>query len=329
MGFLGDIIDSASRARRRKEQRELDIEYEASQAQGGNHQQEPPKKKAKIFTILSYVAIVGLFIDLALVILGFTHSIPWSARFFAVIGVIGVICLSSLLIIPWIRYLIAKEYKVLSIVFLSFVGVCTVLWILTIILAVVIWEQGGNLSDVTSANILNIIKASILITIQFCVASSVADNILKYKKKWIVFQVIMYLSELYIDFYATSLVLSIDIKAGGFSFIDGFAFLFQKWMWVTLLIAFVYLMLASSIMNKSRLGFRRRRGLLANTTIAEEMDEEDRKYFAGVTGSDAKPAEPKAPDTKERLTKLKEMLDQGLITQEEYDEKRKEILKDL
>lgn len=317
MGLFGDLFF------RRRRQQEMYAQEVAEAAANG--EQPTPTKRSKIFSFLTYVAIIGLFVDVALIILGLTQVIPFSTNLFAAIGIIGVICLSSLLVIPWIKYLAAKNHRVLSIVFLSFIGVCTVLWIVSILLIVILWKGGEGLSDVRTANMLNTIKASLLITVQFSVASSIADSILKFGKKWIVFQVIMYLSLLYVDFYLTSVILCLKISAGGMDIVESFSFISQKWALVTLSIAIAYSFIASSIMNKSRFGFRRRRGLLGNTTIADDIEEEDRKMIADMAGT-KKTAQ---PDAKERLNKLKEMLDQGLITQEEYDEKRKEIIKDL
>lgn len=317
MGFWGDIFF------RRNRRREA-YEDAAVQAAANGGQAEPPKKRAKILSILTYVAIIGLFVDVALVVLGLFRVIPFSTNLFEAIGIIGVICLSSLLIIPWIRYIANKEHKILSIVFLCFVGVCTILWIVSIVLMVGIFKEGDKMSDKTTADMLNTIKASLLITIQFCVASSITSNILKFGKKWIVFQIIMYVSLIYIDFYFTSLILCMKISAGGFKFVTSLTYVGDKWAYVLLSIAFMYSVIASAIMNRSKYGFRRRRGLFANTTIAEDIDEEDRKMIADMAGT--KQAE---PDAKKRLAELKEMLDQGLITQEEYDAKRKDIIEKL
>ena len=53
------------------------------------------------------------------------------------------------------------------------------------------------------------------------------------------------------------------------------------------------------------------------------------KFFAAKVEAAKPEAVPVKPDIVERLKKLKELLDQGMITQEEYDKQRQKILEEL
>lgn len=61
--------------------------------------------------------------------------------------------------------------------------------------------------------------------------------------------------------------------------------------------------------------------------IEEESDEEDSEVLA-ENGSSSNAADNFAA-AKEKITQLKEMLDSGLITQDDFDSKRKEILSEI
>jgi hypothetical protein len=66
-------------------------------------------------------------------------------------------------------------------------------------------------------------------------------------------------------------------------------------------------------------------GLATQVTLLGD-DGLDATYLAANLRGQTQPTTPPAPDTASRLAELKNLLDQGLVTQQEYDERRKAII---
>lgn len=322
---LFDLIDAVDRRKRRKEEKEEKKAYKELEQEELN--KTVKGKGAVIFKVLTYVSVLGFFIAMGLLVLTLAGLMGFArtSTMVGVVGIIAVFCVGCLLSLPWIKYLLKKEKKVLSIVFLSFVGVCTILWILSIIIVVQIYQKSGEFSATKLANLLNIVKASLIITIQFSFANMITSTILKYTKRWIPFQIILYISNLFIDVWLSMLIFGISPSSSDGIVInsDLLSIVFSRLMLTLLAIAFVYMITANALMGRSL----RKRTLMQNAKLMDELDDEQ-------TNSQAKPQEQESPKPaektpQERLTNLKTMLEQGLITQEEYDKKKQAIIDEM
>ena len=63
--------------------------------------------------------------------------------------------------------------------------------------------------------------------------------------------------------------------------------------------------------------------------VAERTKAFEREHESGAAASQPEPAKSPSATVQDRLIKLNELLKQGLITQQEFDAKRAEILKNL
>ena len=162
---------------------------------------------------------------------------------------------------------------------------------------------------------LRFIKITAIISLQILISSLIANTIIRYKKELIVFQVITYASNLFFYFYVTCFLLCLKIDPQeGLEIAKSINFLFTKFMFVLFLISIAFMSISSKIMKT--IDTRRFKKAVDN-------------YNSTKTDQTQTPAPQLKGPIEERLQKLQAMLKNNLITQEEYNKKREEILKDL
>ena len=110
MGFWGDVYDTVSRSRRRKEERGESEPIFDDPTAGVEKM-----KGGWIFKVLTYVAIIGLFVDIAIVVAVFINR-SLTSNILMWIAIIAVICIGCLQSLTWIKLLILKKNKALSII---------------------------------------------------------------------------------------------------------------------------------------------------------------------------------------------------------------------
>ncbi len=276
--------------------------------------EQKPKKKFTIWSFLQTIAILGLFVDVAILVLGIRGAFHFNSNFVLILLIILIVSFSLLMSMPWIKRLEKKNDKIVSIVFLSVLIVFAILWIAATIVAVnLVKKVGEGLDAGKLANSLNFIKFTLIATMQFAIANLITTTILKYRKKLIVLQAIMYASNIYVDVWFTILFLCLKISKNGFSF-NLNPFLFNGVVITILLIAICYTLILNSIVRKTQ---RRKYGYSMFDLDGNDEESENLKQ---------KQNSKIEPTTEEKLVELKKMLDQNLITQEEYNKKKEDIL---
>lgn len=294
----------------------------------------------KLYKAINTCAIIGLFVAVAIIVLMFLGTIKLTSSVVGIVIAIAILCFSCILALPWIRKIENNEFKILSYVFLGIVAVSCILWIVSDIVVISQYKaikgamMKGSITPEEDARLLsgiiaslNYLKSAIFISIQFSVASFVATTITKYKKTMLPFQVITYVSYLFCDFWISGFIFSINIKKtetmSGFSDVaDVFSlnqnflkFLTSKTM-ITLFILFIaFVILSNTIMKRQET----RRMKNATETLEN-----------GTKGESAQVADKAPSETpEEKLRKLKDMFEKELITKEEYEAKKSDILKDM
>lgn len=306
------------------------------------------KQPGKLYKILSTVSIVGLFITIGLLFTGLIEGYlgPGGVLVLSIFTIIFAGCMLSLV---WLKNIENKQYKKTSIVFLAFTVLCCLLWIAAAIVIYIMLKQAEKDPNYNPINLLRLVKVAFIVSVQFVVANIIARNLIKHKKTHIAFQIIMYISCLFVDFYVT--MFAIGLK---FNPIEGMeltksirSVLFSGGMIATLVLFVVYIAIANSVINGiqskrnggEKVTNTRRRGLLGSMVDTIEniqLDEIFSDNFGGVqekveeVPQEVKEAAPEAEeDPQERLTKIKQLYDSGLITEEEFNAKKKEILEDM
>ncbi|MBR4745723.1 MAG: SHOCT domain-containing protein [Clostridia bacterium] len=313
-------------------------------------------KPGKVSKLLMQTAILGLFAVAGVIVLLITGSLGKAADnrgLILALAIFGFICLGSLLALPWVRYLERGKYKIVSWVFAAFVIVCVLLWIIAsfVVNGLINKIINETITDTYAFNTIIFVRIVLIITLQFVAANFIAGNVLRYGKKMIVFQGIAYFSYAYIDMWLSCLLSIIVLvnKGGGdyeLSYSPGLKdFVFTRWVWTLALVALVWVIVSNTIISNTnkngdlrrtgydydRYGRRRRRSLSGRLlgAMVDKLERQGEDEEIDAENEEAKKPAPEANDAKAKLAKLKEMYDQGLLTKEEYDEKRQKIVDEL
>ena len=263
-------------------------------------------KESKLYRTVNAISILGVFVAIVLCVLGAMQIIKFNRILIGVIATIGALCVGSVLMLPWIRCLDHKENKIVSLVFIALDALVPLLWIISIWIIVGVSAKGE-----ISLGLLNFIKAVLIISVQFGVASYIASGITKYKKSMLVLQVIAYVCYLYVDFIATYFLCCLNFS-GKNLLVDHLSLFNNVWIWALFVISIAFISVANLIMYRD--------GINRVQQAAEEV------YAEKAKKSQEETQKPQTETVEEQLEKLKLLLDKNLITQEEYDKKREDII---
>ncbi len=277
--------------------------------------------KFSLYGIIQTISIVGLFLAVGLIVLAATGTFHMGTGLVQFVGIIAVICLCGLMSLVWARNLERGKAKVVSIVFLSIIAVVCILWIVAVCVVMGLIRKGDTVSEKELANTVRFIKIVLIISVQFICGTTIGAVITRYGKSMLVFQIIMYVSNIVVDLYVTGWLLLFKIDGTDIAFNSAsglFSFLTSNAVYPIAILALAYVSLSNSIIK--RIELKRQKYQIENYG-----DRIDKKEVEAQAQTNAQPVK----DNKQKLIELKSMLDEGLITQEEYDEKRKKLLEDM
>lgn len=276
------------------------------------------ENESNIYKLISNIAVIGIFVSIAILVLGIAKIFKLNSFILGLIATIAIISIACWLVLPWVKRLTDGKNKNVAIVFISLIALCAVLWIISVYMIIHIYREakagGETISSLVST--LKFVKVTLIISLQFLMASLIAETVMRYKNRMIVFQAITYASNLYFDFFVTFFLccLSVNLE-DGLKVSDNIKLLGNKFVIVLFVLAIIYMIISNAIIKKQE-----------EKRVARAMHQ---NY--DIDGE--KKAEPESVvqenSVEQRLESLKNMLDKNLITQEEYDKKREEILKDM
>lgn len=305
---------------------------------------DPTKGDGKIFKMTQLAAICMMIIAIALVVLQVFQLFSLGVTANGIVCSLGVIGLGGITALPWVRVfevLDDKRFKITAIAFMAVIGVCVILWI------VCVWQIIGIINDVIkgdgenilaqTASSLNVIRVSLIVSMQFLIGSYVTMNIVKYRKTLLLYQGIADAALLYIDFFAILLLTAFTITAEGDVEIGSSAsFFVDHWQWLTALfvIALLLFIFPTTVFKRAdRKKILQAKAAANSASAPQNAAQQAPAQQAGqATGPAPQPfyssASPE-PTVEEKLSNLKDLLDKGLITQDEYNAKRAEILNSI
>ena len=312
----------------------------------------PKAGDGKIYRLVQLLAISAFLIAVVLVILEIFQILPMSANTNGVVFSIGVLGAGGMIALPWVRvFEVFKEkpYKITAIVFLALAGVCVILWIICVWLIIGLIKKAimndVDISIINSlVNSLNAIRASLIVSLQFVVASYVAKNVIKYKKTLLPYQIMAGLSQLFIDAFLCIVLTALTITTEGVEFSKTAILLTNRWTWALFVIAIVLGIFPTVVFRRTdRRNILRARSEGMYETFGAQPDDSDNAPAAANTANantaniDPFDMDPfystntasSGPSVDEKLRKIKDLLDKGLITQEEYDKKREDIINSI
>lgn len=284
----------------------------------------PKGHDGKLYKLVQLLSISIFLIAAVLLIFRLFGILETGSTANGIICTVGVIGLGGFTALPWVRVFEGfkdKRYRITAIVFLVVAGVCVILWIICVWLIVGLINEAMNgdfekiITDLLSS--LNIIRASIIVSLQFVVASYIAKNIIKYNKTLLPYQVLAGLSQLFLDFFICLVLTAITITTEGVEFSKSAVLLTNRWTWALLVIAVILGAFPSVVFRRTD-----RRNMMKYAA-------KDLKEVVGDDDGEKAPAANATATLDEKLAKIKDLLDKGLITQEEYDKKREDILNSI
>lgn len=268
----------------------------------------------------------------ALVVISAFGYIDMNRGFFTFIAILFVISMALSMSLVWAKRLTEERLKVLSIVFLSIICVCALCWIVSIVM---INNIVGNLveKDVTESKLRSLlgmfafIKFTLIFTVQVFIASQIAGNVSKFGKEKITLQVINAIGFIIMDIVITTLLSIITIRENAASMMDtiriskgAINILKSKFLWML----FVLSIFTTSITNgiTQSLFKRIQRSMAEKEMYGKNKDYEiEKKYLESQNETIDE-----SNEIENKLNKLKEMFDKNMITKEEYDQKRKDLI---
>lgn len=276
------------------------------------------KKKFNLFKLLQNIAVIGLIMVIGLVALFVTGVLPRTLGAIELTTMVGLALFGILLILPWANYYNQNRYKILSLSFLIATSICILLWeIATLVIFGALHKQAGSMG------ILHFVRITVFLSMQVIIASGICSCVIKFYKKYIPFQVVIYLSLAYIDFYLSTLLFGVILNAGEIDFSTKVRDLlfFNPIVRALMILAVVYLVSFFGIITNSRKRRVRNAILAKNRKLSGDIgildiDDDDEPEQATT----------KISDSEAQLEKIKNMYEKGLITKEEYDAKRQSII---
>ena len=142
---------------------------------------ENKNKKFNLFKLLQNIALIGLFLVIGFGTMFFLtsrNSVTIELTLILSFALVGV-----LLVLPWAKYLEQKEYKIVSLVFLIATAICVVLWEISTIIIFAAYRSNNF-----NTGIIQLVRITLVISLQIAIASFIGRFIIKYRAKYIPFQ---------------------------------------------------------------------------------------------------------------------------------------------
>ena len=260
----------------------------------------------KVYQTFTSLSIIGIFVAIALLVFGIMGFLNLSTIVVGIIISVVILCLSLISTLPWVKRIEDGEMKKISKMFLFFIAICAALWLVCVWMTIYLSLNSASATDEAAKILLVLIKVVVIASAQLMLASYVGNLIIRFHKTMLVFQIITIVSCVFIDFYVTYLLSCVQILPE-INIAEGISLLSDKFV-VTLLILSILFVIVSNIVIRTA---DNRRMRVAAETVFNDGKEE------------------KVETTDEKLAKAKDLFDKGLITAEEYEQKRKDLLKDL
>lgn len=275
----------------------------------------------KVYRLIQTIAVICMFASVALAIMMSFQVIKYTPAILAIVLVILVISVSCMMVLPWVKQLAKGEFKVLCYVMFAIAAISCVLWTADVIVAVNLATMiNKDVADAVIFGQLKFIKISLIITFQLIVVSLIASFVVKYRKTMIAFQVITYISNLYIDFYGSYALTCVVSTNDGLQFVGNTNFITNKISIMFAVMALAFVTISNAVVRS--MDKRKRRDALAPM-----FDSQDKQITQTSTQSNSDVNDGKT--VQQKLKELKNLLDNNLITEEEYAKKRDELIDQL
>ena len=283
-------------------------------------------KGGKIYKTISSISIAGIFVAVGILVFALTGYLKLSPALFGLVFSIAVLCMGLVTTLPWVRRIEKNQVKKLSFLFIGFIGLCALLWLIAIWVVVGLINAGDAITDNAIAGTMLFVQITVVLSMQLLISTFIGNMILRFGKELIPFQVVTGISYLFLDFYITFALLCIRINPAipELTVAESISLLGSRFMITLLILSLAFMGVSAGVMKS----IETRR--IRHTT--EILIDKNSPLFENVDGeqsSTQSTSEQNKESSQDRLEKLKNLYEQNLITEEEYNAKRADILKDM
>lgn len=304
------------------------------------------KLRSKAYRTLRMIIIFAVALNLTLFILTFLVASMRNPILYEFIFIVFALCFGGALCLPWITQLerdkrrrqkgekVSKGRNVMAYLFFVFIGVCVAFWIISVFtVGSDIFNAMWNKDEVRFSTFTPL-RAAIILSLQALYFTVILTTSLRYGKNYMGLRVVMYIALGYLDIWISWIVAIVTLDR-----IDAHALppITFTPLWVIAVLMAVMLAVAGGIFGAQA---RRKeielfmKGDIKN--LAEgDVDLIDAETTSSVYTDTPSPAPAPAPapapqkSVEEQLAKIAELRDKGIITEEEYQAKRKDIIDKL
>ena len=218
---------------------------------------------------------------------------------------------------PWAKRLRMHNYGTISKIFIYLCATLCGLLIISDIFIINIVVTSKTLEQ--SIFQINFIKWVLIFVIQFSIFSTIVNSYLQFSKDRLPLQILSGIAYIVFDVYATTIIIAVSIsKEDGFSFNNSVMnYLFSKPM-ITLLVIACFIFATSLIWFSALKIHSKKSGVNIDRRKYIEKDNQNKEENQ---------KEQSVIETK--LEELNSMYEKKLITEDEYNQKRKDILDKL
>lgn len=274
-------------------------------------------KKSKIERLMTIIPISLAFVIVGVLVLGVLKVLPLNRFIIDTLLILGILCFGCISCLPATRILTKeKEFKhhIYAYVIIGLTGLSCLLWIIFVFVgqdfinAISSGTYTGNLGILTYAKIV------VFITVQTSIANMLISNVYTFKKEYLAFQIIMYISNFIVDLWLTIAIMSLNYVGDSLEFTANWLF-DSKFIWTIFSLALAFSILAGAIL-KSIIKKRTRDITLDQQTILKTIQDNNIQIQ-------------QEPSIEDRIKKLDELKEKGILTEEEYANKKAKILEEI
>ena len=274
-------------------------------------------EKSKLEKLMFSIPISIAFVIVGLVVLGVTQVLHFSRAVIDIIIILGIIAFGMISCLLPAKILAKNKKSIFAWTVIGMTALVCLLWIIFIFIGqgVIDALAGDGSLDTALSGIWVYTQIVVFLTIQTFMVNLVCSNIYIFKKTMIPFQAVMYASNLIVDVWFTILIFAVKINAEG-SFEFGANFLWDNKFVLTLfLLALAFTILSSAILKS----IQKRRERV--------MTLEDHDKYA--KSAEIQHKEEQKETIEERIKKLDDLKEKGIISEEEYKDKKAKILDEI
>lgn len=273
-------------------------------------------KKSKLEKLITIIPITLAFLIVGIFVLGLMDVIKLNRFMVDTLLIFGIICFGCIACFPATRILTKDRKNIYAYIILGLTGLTCLLWIIFVFVGqnfidYLVASESVDFSTLTG--VWGYTKLTIFVTIQTSLASLIISYVYTFKKEYLAFQIVMYISNFIVDLWLSILILSVGVNETGFTFAG--SWLVNSKLSVTLFVlATAFSILAGAIM-KTIVKKRTKDIVLDKETLIKTIKDNN--------------VELDTNSIENRLRKLDELREKGVISEQEYADKKAEILKEI